>query len=107
MPAGATETIESLQDVGSPVAAFVRDRCKREPNLSVWQDDLYATYRGWCTLTGNVPRNASWFGRDLRAVDPRIKTHRLESRLTHDDVTELHRFRVGDRPYFYTGIGLA
>jgi putative DNA primase/helicase len=107
VPVGSDETIESLQDVGSPVAAFVRDRCAREPDLSVWQDDLYATYRGWCLLNGHAPRNASWFGRDLRAVDPRIKMHRLESPLTQDHATELHRFRLGDRPYYYTGIGLS
>jgi putative DNA primase/helicase len=44
-PDAADDTIQTLQDLASPVAAFVRDLCIKGPDESVPVDDLYKQAR--------------------------------------------------------------
>jgi putative DNA primase/helicase len=41
-PPGADEAMVALQDLASPVAAFVRDRCRRDPEAETPVDVVYA-----------------------------------------------------------------
>jgi putative DNA primase/helicase len=81
-PLGADEAIVTLQDLASPVAAFVRDRCVRDPGSEVEVDILYRTYRDWADDNGHVKSSKSVFGRDLRAAVPGLKIvqHDLKDR---------------------------
>ena len=90
-PATSREAIQELEDLASPVGAFMRDRCAVGADLSVAAADLYRAYRLWCEEHGRQAINQQLFGRDLRAVRPGI-----------------HRRRLGaERVPTYVGIGLA
>jgi putative DNA primase/helicase len=90
----ADEAIVALQDLASPAAAFVRDRCVRGPEQSVLVDDLYSAWRAWADDNGHGKSNKQVFGRNLRAAIPGLKVTRPG---THDD---------HDRPRVYVGVGL-
>ena len=65
---GADDAIQTLQDLASPVAAFVRDCCVKGPDERVPKDELYATWRAWTEDSGHTKTSQSTFGRDLRAA---------------------------------------
>jgi putative DNA primase/helicase len=90
-PASSRDTLQALEDLASPVGAFVWDKCGTGPDRSVEARLLYTGYRAWCEETGRHAVNQQVFGRDLRAVRPEIRVRQLgEERLRH-----------------YVGIGLA
>ncbi|MBA2513361.1 MAG: NTP-binding protein [Solirubrobacterales bacterium] len=76
-PPGADEAMIALQDLSSPVAAFVRDRCVRGPEHEISVDDLYAAWRSWAEDNGHVRSTKQMFGRDLRATVPGLRVARL------------------------------
>lgn len=80
-PDATDETLIALQDLASPVAAFVRDRCDKGPDHRVLIDDLYVAWREWAEANGHTKSNKSVFSRDLRAAVPRL--HVSQSR-EHD-----------------------
>lgn len=92
-PASSAEALTQLEDLASPVSAFVRDRCVVGPGYRVPVDDLYKAWRLWATEQGHTRiSTAATFGRDLRAVVPNV--HRGRPRVD------------GDRVPHYDGIGL-
>jgi len=93
-PPGAEEAIVALQDLASPVAAFVRDRCVRGPEHEVEVDELYVAWRAWADDNGHVRSTKQVFGRDLRAAVPGLKVTRPGG---HSD---------RDRARVYVGVGL-
>ena len=93
-PPGADEAMVALQDLASPVAAFVRDCCVRNPEKMVLVDELYAAWRAWGEDNGHVKSTKQVFGRDLRAAIPGLRVARPGA---HEDE---------DRPRVYVGVGL-
>ena len=93
-PGSSIETAQELEDLGSPIGAFVRDRCVVEPGKSVIIDRLFEEFKFWCTEHGfQAPPDAQTFGRDLRSVVPKI---------------EAKQRRVNGKPVrHYIGIGLS
>ena len=75
-PPGADEAMIALQDLASPVAAFVRDRCVRGPEHTVPVDVLYTAWRAWADENGQVKSTKQVFGRDLRAAVPGLRVQR-------------------------------
>jgi putative DNA primase/helicase len=74
-PAAAAEAVRDLEDLGSPVAAFIRERCEAGPGHQVECQRLYEAWRKWCEEHGrDRAGTAHTFGRDLRAVLPGIRT---------------------------------
>jgi putative DNA primase/helicase len=71
-PASSTDAITALQDLVSPVAAFIRDSCDVGPH-EVAVADLFTSWRNWCEENGHKPGSAQTFGRDLRAVVPQVR----------------------------------
>ena len=70
-PSSSTEAIQELEDLGSPVGAFVRDRCEIKPGREIACDNLYRAWCSWCTEQGRDHAGTRQrFGRDLRAVMP-------------------------------------
>ena len=90
----ADEAIIALQDLASPVAAFVRDRCVRGPQHEVTVDNLYSAWRLWADDNGHAKSTKQVFGRDLRAAVAAVRVKRAGGHET------------ADRSRFYTGIGL-
>ena len=81
LPATSRDAIQELEDLASPVGAFVRDRCVTKPTLGegalkVKRAELYAEYKNWCEEMGHSAASNSVFGRNLSACYPGIKTSR-------------------------------
>lgn len=84
-PESAAEVVGQLQDLASPVAAFLKDCCVVAPNCRVARADLYQAFADWCKEQGKSnPPDEPMFGRDLRAVlpmlgdtQPRIDGHKV------------------------------
>ena len=89
-PPAAEDAIRELEDLSSPVGAFVRDRCEFVPGARMYVDNLYAAYKAYIEGEGwHTPSTKPVFGRDLIAVVP-----------------GLHRRRNKAAGYFYEGIAL-
>jgi putative DNA primase/helicase len=69
-PSTASSALRHLEDLASPVSAFVRDRCEIDPQCMVDKDELWQAWREWCTDEGAHPGTKSVFTRDLRAAVP-------------------------------------
>jgi putative DNA primase/helicase len=76
----AKEAIIAMRDLASPVAAFVRERCKLDPQASTAVDELYAVYKTWCEDTEYPRASKHVFGRDLRAACPSVRKERPRRR---------------------------
>jgi len=74
--AAADEAITTMQDLASPVGAFVREKCILRADAEVPVDDLYAAYKGWCQVSEYPKSPKAHFGRDLRAACPSVRKTR-------------------------------
>lgn len=72
-PSSTDEAISTLQDLASPVAAFVRDRCVQGALQWITVADLYAAWKTWAEDNGQKRSTKQTFGRDLRAVIPGLR----------------------------------
>ena len=80
-PASSKDAINELYDLGSPVGAFVRERCNVGPGLTVECGVLFGRWKEWCSEQGrDRPGTLQTFGRDLRAAVPGLKTTRSRTR---------------------------
>jgi putative DNA primase/helicase len=70
VPPSSSDAAATIADLASPVSAFVRDKCIRDPAATVTVDDLYAEWRSWAEDNGHRAGSKITFGRDLRAVVP-------------------------------------
>jgi putative DNA primase/helicase len=75
-PAASEASIRHLEDLASPVSAFIRDRCIRETDATVSKDDLWAVWKEWAEDAGIKKGTKEVLLRDLRAVDPGITSTR-------------------------------
>ncbi len=92
-PAAALEVLRELEDLGSPMNAFLRDHCEISP-YEIPIEALYAVWRSWCADQGiDKPGDVQAFGRDLRAVVPGLGTKQPSA-------------GGGSRLRYYVGIGL-
>ena len=73
LPKSSAEAISQLEDLASPMAAFLRERCKFEVEASVVVDTLWAAWKSWCEGQGVGPGTKAIFGRDLRAAAPLVR----------------------------------
>ncbi|MDZ7733980.1 MAG: phage/plasmid primase, P4 family [Acidimicrobiia bacterium] len=70
-PAATREAMTALQDLASPVAAFVRDRCQVGPEHEADVEQVWRAWQDWCQANGrDRPGTKQVFGRDLRAAVP-------------------------------------
>jgi putative DNA primase/helicase len=93
-PMSSREAMRQLEDLGSPIAAFVRERCEVGADKAVEASELFAAWQAYCHESGRVNAGTiQSFGRDLRAALPSLKT-------TQPRV-------AGGRARFYEGVGLA
>ena len=90
----AAEAIQELEDLTSPVGAFLRERCEVRPGASVNCGLLFAYWSVWCEdQSRDHPGTVQSFGRDLRAAVPGLTTANLRS-------------ADGERERHYEGVGL-
>ncbi len=76
-PESGQELVDDLEDLSSPVGAFVRQMCRIGTSFRVEVGELYQEWKKWCELHGRRESNTEeTFGRDLRAVVPELKRSR-------------------------------
>ena len=74
IPDTAADAMQELQDLGSPIGAFLRDECVIEAGAEVACAHLYGRWCEWCEEHGrNHPGTEQSFGRDLRAAAPGVQ----------------------------------
>ena len=91
-PRSSVSMVQELSEIGSPVQAFVKECCTVGDDRSVSRVELYRAFAAWSKARGGECENESVFGRNLRAVCPKIDT--------------VQRTVSGKKVRFYTGIGL-
>jgi putative DNA primase/helicase len=73
VPESSRELAAELEDLASPVGAFVREYCIIGKEHEVSVRDIYIAWCGWCDEHGRrEPGTEQLFGRDLRAAVPNI-----------------------------------
>ena len=76
-PSCVEDTLRDMEDLSSPVGAFVRECCVVEKGKRVWVDRLYCAWKRWCKLEGRSRvTTRQTFGRDLMAAAPGISCRR-------------------------------
>jgi putative DNA primase/helicase len=74
-PNSALDAVRQLEDLSSPIGAFIREECEVGPGYSIETNRLFQAWTGWCGRVGREhPGSAQTFGRDLRASLPGLKT---------------------------------
>ncbi len=79
-PDSAADAAATIEELGSPISAFLAEECTVGPGCEVVAAHLFERWRGWCERQGRVRSgSAQSFGRDLRAALPgvRIGQHRV------------------------------
>ncbi len=70
-PRSSLDAIQQLEDLASPIGAFLREECEIGPSYSCETTRLYQAWTRWCERHGREhPGTAQTFGRDLRAALP-------------------------------------
>lgn len=76
-PKSVADAVEEMEDLSSPVAAFVRERCRIGAGERCYVSELYASWKTWCQTTGrDYPGTTQSFSRDLLASVPGLRTRR-------------------------------
>ncbi|OAI56434.1 hypothetical protein AYO47_09020, partial [Planctomyces sp. SCGC AG-212-M04] len=79
-PGSSAEIMKDLEDLASPVRAFVREECDLLPGSRILVSDLYLAFRAWWERDGRpVPPSRQVFGRDLAAAFAGIAVRRNTS----------------------------
>lgn len=81
-PAAGRDAVRELEELGSPVAAFVRDSCTQGQCHQVSVKALFHEWTLWAEEHGFSKGDSSTFGRNLRAVVPALQVTqpRIEGR---------------------------
>lgn len=93
MPESSQELFDELEELTSPISAFVRECCEVGPHCEQQIGELFTGWQLWCEEKGRErPGSQQTFGRDLRAAHPALR-----SRQPH---------QAGGRVRVYVGIRL-
>lgn len=93
-PASSQAAMDELEELGSPIGAFLRDCCTVGPGMGVWTDDLYVEWCDWCRQHGRDHSGTTQtFSRDLGAAVPGLAT--------------VQKRRKGKQTRMYEGVGLS
>jgi putative DNA primase/helicase len=97
-PESGKDAVRLMEDLSSPISAFVRDCCLVGGRYEVTRDALWGAWKTWCEDDNRPPGTKAVFGRDLRAAVPTLKDARPREQSEQDEKTA--RVRT------YQGIGL-
>lgn len=75
-PDSSTDARITMQDMASPVSAFVRDYCDVADDNQIVTDDLWKVWKEWVEDNGGRPGTKAVLGRDLRSTVPSLKITR-------------------------------
>ncbi len=93
-PNSALELVQELEDLTSPVNAFLNAECEVFPGAQVGCDQLFHAWERYCANQGwHSAGTSASFGASLRAVLPQLARERIGPR--------------GNRHWLYKGVALA
>lgn len=76
-PRSAEQHVRLMEDMASPITAFLRDECIVEPGARVPVGELYKQWRAWCNKHGRDAHGTEQtFGRDIAAALPAARVIR-------------------------------
>lgn len=76
-PQSVEDVVRDLENLASPVGAFVREECVVGAGRRTSVDELYGAWKRWCESEGrNIVPSKSTFGRDLSAAVPGVVCRR-------------------------------
>jgi putative DNA primase/helicase len=79
-PESGKKLIEDLEDLSSPIGAFIRECCVVKPGCEVFVRDLYDRWKRWGEDKGRKDAGTEQvFGRDLKAAVPTIDVRQPRS----------------------------
>jgi putative DNA primase/helicase len=82
-PKSVSDAVRELEDLASPVGAFVRDCCEVGSGRRTWIDEMYNAWKAWCESDGRTNVTSKQvFGRDLAAAVPGVvcRRHSVQGR---------------------------
>ena len=72
-PDSGKAAIQQLEELSSPVFAFIRDHCETGPQFEIRQQQLFESWQRWCAENGRQASGSiQTFGRDLHASQPEL-----------------------------------
>lgn len=93
-PESARQAAAEMADLGSPIGAFLQQRCAVDSSYSEECGAMFDAWTAWCRVNGrDHPGTVQTFGRDLRAAAPGL------------DITQ-PRDEAGHRARYYKGVAL-
>ncbi len=75
-PESGREMSTQMNQMASPVAAFIQDRCEVNESLKTPCRDLYSEWCDWCDSVGLTHGSAADFGKQVAAAMPTLKRTR-------------------------------
>ena len=76
MPNSSSDALQQLEELASPVTAFLREWCVVDPAYEISVEELYAAYKVWCEMAGHKPASVHVLGKDLRQLLPKLTVTR-------------------------------
>jgi phage/plasmid-associated DNA primase len=92
-PKSAKDDVEIMEDMGSPIGRFVKERCKLSPELWCTNEELWKEWKKWCEEEKFYEGNSIWFFRNLKSALPTI-------------ILKHKRNEMGDFLKYYEGISI-
>ena len=74
MPQTSLDAVRTLEDLSSPIGAFLREWCMIGQGTKIKVRKLYDAYTKWCQLEGHHASSHIVFGRNLVAAVPQMRT---------------------------------
>ncbi len=71
-PESGVQLVQQLNELSSPISAFVEECCEVRDSVSIETSMLYQAWVEWCKESGREPSTIQTFGRDLTALLPRL-----------------------------------
>jgi putative DNA primase/helicase len=71
-PTSGKQVRDMMEDLASPVKAWIRECCEVGPTVYAEPSALYASWCAWCAGKGLTPQHEIVFGRDLHAALPTL-----------------------------------
>jgi putative DNA primase/helicase len=79
-PESGNRLVSDMEDLSSPIGAFIRDRCLVGAGGSVEVPELFRQWKNWCEEKGHKSHGTEQtFGRDLRAAIPGLEVRQTRS----------------------------
>jgi putative DNA primase/helicase len=106
-PESGADAIRQMEDLSSPISAFLRDRCVVGQTHTVSAEDLWTAWKTWCTEENYKLSTRQLFGRDVRSALPGIQ--RVRPRADGPEKMSQPQANRSDealRPYVYKGLTL-